>query len=186
MNENSLFNIPYYTIPVLDFEEKKIKLIDLLKRFPEKKHGLQNFSTNKQTNRYGLTNFFTKIIDDELKILSQMVKSSFKITDVWSVSYEKGEDHPPHNHGTAGLSGILYLDLPEDAPVTNYMQPWQDIKCNDSVYYPLPVTEGSIVVVPKFVLHFSPPNSSESKKRIVSWDMEFISEPSLNIPIKWR
>ena len=36
------------------------------------------------------------------------------------------------------------------------------------------VVEGKIVVVPQFVLHFSPPNKSTKKKRIISWDMELI------------
>ena len=97
-----------------------------------------------------------------------------KIKDIWSVSYTKGEYHSPHNHGSIGWAGILYLDLPKDSPVTSYLQPWNDIQNDTSIYHPVKVVEGQIVIVPQFVTHFSPPNKSTKKKRIISWDMELI------------
>ena len=96
------------------------------------------------------------------------------IQDIWSVSYSKGEYHSPHNHGSLGWAGILYLDLPKDSPGTSYLQPWNDIQNDTSIYHPVKVVEGQIVVVPQFVTHFSPPNKSTKKKRIISWDMNLI------------
>ena len=54
MLEESLFNIPYYTLPTLNFKVKKKQLTNLLKSYPEKKQGIQPFSTNRQSNRDGL------------------------------------------------------------------------------------------------------------------------------------
>ena len=70
-----------------------------------------------------------------------------------------------------GLTGILYLQLPKGAPVTNYIQPWNDYITDRTIYYPLPVQEGQIVVVPRFINHFSPPLETKKVKQIISWDM---------------
>ena len=174
MIQETLFNIPYYTLPTLNFKVKKKKLINLLKSYPEKKTGIQPFSTNRQSNRNGLAQGFSKILEEELNLLTNKVKAGVKIKDIWSVSYTKGEYHSPHNHGSIGWAGILYLDLPKDSPVTSYLQPWNDIQNDTSIYHPVKVVEGQIVIVPQFVTHFSPPNKSTKKKIIISWDMELI------------
>lgn len=174
MIEETMFRIPYWTIPVLNFKEKKKQLTNLFKSYPEKKHGIQTFATNRQTDRSGLADGFTKIIGEELEMLSKKIQRDLAIEDIWSVSYDKGDYHSPHNHGSTGLSGILYLNLPKDAPVTSYIQPWNDFSTDNTIYYPIPVVEGSIVVVPQMVLHFSPPNKAKAKKRIISWDMKYM------------
>ena len=51
MIQESMFNIPYWTLPTLNFSEKKKKLQALCKRHPESKHGIQTFSTNRQSPR---------------------------------------------------------------------------------------------------------------------------------------
>ena len=104
--------------------------------------------------------------------ISGEIKKDFAIMDIWSLSYDKGDFHPTHNHSSLGITAILYLDLPKDSPVTEYIQPWNDY-VNDTVqHYAEPVVEGDIVIQPSFVLHFSNPNESNSKKRIISWDMK--------------
>ena len=75
-----------------------------------------------------------------------------------------------------GLTGILYLNLPKDSPVTDYIQPWQNYETDQCWYVKVPIVEGDIVIVPSFVFHFSNPNKSNSKKRIISWDMKILDE----------
>ena len=72
------------------------------------------------------------------------------------------------------MSGILYLEQPKDAPVTQYIQPWNDYISDRTVYLPIPIQEGSIVVVPSFIQHFSPPNESKKIKKIISWDLSVL------------
>jgi len=43
MIENTLFNIPMWSIPTLNFKKKKPQLEKLCKAFPERKHGMQTF-----------------------------------------------------------------------------------------------------------------------------------------------
>ena len=174
MIQESMFNIPYWTIPAINFSEKKKKLQALCKRHPESKHGIQTFSTNRQAPRIQFKEDLTVIIEEELSMLSDKLQRDIRIDDAWSVSYKKGDYHSVHNHGSVGLSGILYLDQPKDAPVTHYMQPWNDYITDRTVYLPIPIQEGTIVVVPQFIQHFSQPNHSKKIKRIISWNLTVI------------
>ena len=72
------------------------------------------------------------------------------------------------------VTGILYLNMPKKAPVTQYIQPWNDWYSDRTIYYPLPVNEGTIVVTPKFVRHFTEPNKDTKIKRVISWDMKIL------------
>jgi len=174
MIEETLFKIPYWSTPVLNFKTKQKDLITLLKGYPEKRHGLQTFATNRQSDRSNLAEAFTNICGEELNMLSQKIKKDLQIEDIWTVSYKRGEYHTPHNHGTLGLAGILYLQHDTKAPVTQYIQPWNDYNTDRTIYYPLPVSEGQIVVVPKFISHFTEPNKSVKVKRVIAWDMKVI------------
>ena len=174
MTPKNLFNIPMWSIPTLNFSKKKKQLEQLVKGFPEKKHGLQTFSTNRQNDRTGFVEAFSNICGEELNMLSKKLQKDIQIEDIWSVSYKKGDYHTPHDHGSTGLAGILYLNMPKKAPVTQYIQPWNDWYSDRTIYYPLPVNEGTIVVTPKFVRHFTEPNKDTKIKRVISWDMKIL------------
>ena len=122
----NLFNIPMWSIPTLNFSKKKKQLETLCKSFPEKKHGMQTFFTNRQSDRTGFVEAFSNICGEELNMLSKKLQKDIQIEDIWSVSYKKGDYHTPHDHGSTGLAGILYLNMPKKAPVTQYIQPWND------------------------------------------------------------
>ena len=174
MIQEQLFSIPYWTIPTIKFKEKKQSLLTLLKGYPEKRVPMQPFATNRQTDRTNLSEAFVNIMGEELQMLSQRLKKDVQIEDIWSVSYKKGEYHTPHNHGAIGLTGILYLQMDEKSAVTQYIQPWNDFLSDRTIYYPLSVKEGDIVVVPKFIRHFTEPNKSTKLKKVISWDMKLV------------
>ena len=179
IQEESLFNIPFWGIRIINFEKKKKELVKLLESYPEEKKGLQEFATNRPSNRFGLGEKFFSIMNQELVAFSKEIKKDLAIIDIWSVSYDTGDSQSAHNHSSMGLSGILYLDLPKDSPETTYIQPWTDHEIDSVPYIVVPIVEGDIVIVPSFVLHFSGPNKSKSKKRIVSWDMKIVNERRL-------
>ena len=110
--QKSLFNIPYWKIQTINFKKKKKELAMLLESYPEEKKGLQEFATNKQSNRSGLIEEFASIMNEEMSGLSNEIKKDFAIIDIWSVSYAQGDYQISHNHSSTGLSGILYLNLP--------------------------------------------------------------------------
>lgn len=172
MIRGNLFEVPMWSLPSINFKKKKEQLVKLLKNYPEKRTGIQNFTTNRQSPRPNLKEAFTNIYEEELGMLVESVKADVAIEDIWSVSYKKGDYHSPHNHGTIGFAGILYLEFPEGSQPTNYIQPWQSISNDTTIFNTLPVKEGDIVIVPKFINHFSPPHKGKKQKRIISWDMK--------------
>ena len=173
MQQKTLFNIPFWEMQTINFTKKKKDIVKLLKKYPEEKLEFQDFYTNRQTDTKGLVEGFTEIIKEELTILAEQVfHRNIAITDCWSVSYDKNDLHAIHNHSSTGISGILYLDLPEKSPVTTYVQPWNDFISDTTLYNNVPVSEGTIVISPSFVMHFSSPNKSKDKKRVISWDMK--------------
>ena len=173
IQQKSLFNIPFWGIRIINFEEKKKELVKLLESYPEEKKGLQEFATNRQSDRSGLVEQFASIMNQELEVFSKEIKKGFAITEIWSVSYAQGDYQSPHNHSSMGLTGILYLDLPTGSSVTNFIQPWNDYETDTVQYYSnVSTIVGDIIIHPSFVLHFSKPNKSKNKKRIISWDMK--------------
>ena len=171
MIPGSLFNIPMWRLPTLNFKKKKKDLEKLVKAYPERKHGLQTFYTNRQKERTGFGAAFSNILAEPFEMFSKRVSKNIVISDIWSVSYKKGDYHTVHDHGSIGLAGILYLNMPKDAPVTQYVQPWNDFQTDRTIYLPLPVREGDIVITPKFIRHFTEPSKSKKTKKIISWDM---------------
>ena len=176
MKENKLFSIPYYTIKVKNFESKKKKLEELFNIFPDKRIVNQNFKTNRQIEKVGLIKSFYLILQDELQEIAQHFKKDVRIEDAWSVTYEKGDFQLPHNHGSTGLAAILYLNLNDNHPQTMYIQPWNDFFTDYTVYYNLPISEGDIIITPKFVRHFTKPNENDDIKRVITWDMNELKD----------
>jgi hypothetical protein len=174
MIEKNLFSIPIWSMQVKNFKDKKKQLNKLFKLYPEKRQGLQTFETNRQIDRKNLSINFSNIIKQELELFVEKVKRNIQIEDVWSISYKKEDYHSTHNHGSVGLTGILYLDMPKNAPVTQYIQPWNNFINDTTLYHPFPVTEGTMIIAPKFVQHFTTPNKSKKIKRVISWDMKVI------------
>ena len=174
LHQESLFNIPFWGIRIVDFQAKKKELVKLLESYPEtEREGVQEFASN-QGSATGLVKQFGSIMKQELEDFSREIKKDFAIHEIWSISYDKGDNQSPHNHSSMGLSGILYLDLPKDSPVTIYIQPWNNFEDDVVQYYSVPIVEGDIIIVPSFILHFSKPNKSDSKKRIIAWDMKIL------------
>ena len=113
------------------------------------------------------------ILQNEFQQISQFIKKDVNLESLWSVTYNKYDYHLIHNHGHKGFTGILYMDIKENVPPTTYVQPWTDPYSDMTIYNPLEVKEGTITVIPRFVLHFSQSNNTDFKKRIIAFDLNF-------------
>ena len=177
MLQKTLFDIPIWIKEVDNFEYKKGKLDEELSKFPEVRNDTNTFFSNRNTDRDGLSKSFGDIMSKELHELQSDLKkyrpeiNEVWLTDVWSVSYEKGDYQATHNHRSTGLSGILHLENPSDGPNLNIMMPWNDWIHDTTKYYSVKYKVGTMVVMPSFLLHSSEPNLSNQRKRVVSWDM---------------
>ena len=159
------FKIKFLTIKTKNFAKKKKLIIEELKKHPEERQ--KNFNSNRGNRELALS--FAKIFTEELSHVAKHYRSNLTITDSWSVTYDKGDFHVPHNHGSTGYAGILYLDLHKDSPGTTYIQPWNNENDKSLLYTPK-VKPGDMVIVPKFIFHYSEVNPISFKKRIISFD----------------
>ena len=79
IKKTNLFVIPFWKIKVINFEEKKKKLNKILEQFPEngrkgREGGIQDFDTNRQTNRFGLVEKFISIMGEEMEEFSREIE----------------------------------------------------------------------------------------------------------------
>ena len=160
-----VFKIEFFKIKCIDFKNKKKKLEKALARYPEMPQA--NFKSNR--NKCSINTEFKEIFKNEFDLIRAKYNSKILLQRVWSVSYEKGDHHVPHNHSSTGYCGILYLDMKKDSPKTTYIQPWNNDKDLTQLYSP-EVKEGDMVIVPQFLMHYSEPNKIKFKKRILSFD----------------
>jgi hypothetical protein len=170
---NNLFEIKYFKCEVSNWKKKKEKIKLLFKDFPDTRNGIQHFLTNRQSDTSSLKQPFVDILQNEFQQISQFIKKDVNLESLWSVTYNKYDYHLIHNHGHKGFTGILYMDIKENVPPTTYVQPWTDPYSDMTIYNPLEVKEGTITVIPRFVLHFSQSNNTDFKKRIIAFDLNF-------------
>jgi len=109
-NVDVLFKIPILNFFIKDFKLKQKQVEKVLKKYPE--HRLNGpFFTNRGETDISFMHTFNEIFKKEFEYMCQSLESNLVLTDVWSVSYKKGDYHVPHNHGSKGYSAILYLRL---------------------------------------------------------------------------
>tara|TARA_Y100000004_G_scaffold158758_1_gene185237 strand:- start:44 stop:577 length:534 start_codon:yes stop_codon:yes gene_type:complete len=176
MKELDLFKISLWGMHINDFSRKKEKLNSLFSTMKEMRSPESTFLSSRTSSddRWNYINYFSDIMKHELELLQSEFMNKIVIRDVWTVRYEKGDYQNTHNHGSLGLSGIIYLDFPDGSATTKYIQPWNDIVKDMTMAASLPVKEGDMVIAPQHLLHYTEPHKSDRPKRIISWDMEIM------------
>ena len=160
-----IFKIEFFKIKCIKFKDKKKAIEKVLKKYPETY--LENFFSNR--NKANITKELLQIFNHEFMLINAKYNSKIKLTRAWSVTYGKGDYHVPHNHGSIGYCGIIYLDMQKNSPSTTYIQPWNNEK-DYSVLRAPHVKSGDIMIVPQHLWHYSEPNKIKFKKRIISFD----------------
>ena len=167
-----VFKIEFFKIKCINFKNKKEHIEKILDQYPE--IAFDNFYSNR--NKANLTWELQEIFKDEFNLIRTKYNKKINVKRAWSVTYDKGHYHIPHNHGSQGYAGIIYLRMAKNSPGTTYIQPWNNEK-DESVLYTPEVKEGDIMIVPQFLMHYTEPNKTYFKKRILSFD--FNLEPAL-------
>jgi|TARA_R100001463_G_scaffold135672_1_gene199342 hypothetical protein len=159
------FQIEFFKITCNNFKDKREHIEEVLKQYPEMPIG--NFHSNR--NKADFTWQLQEIFKDEFSLIKARYGKKIEVTKAWSVSYNKGDYHIPHNHSSQGYSGIIYLRMKKDSPRTSYIQPWNSERDMTRSCCPI-VKEGDIMIVPQFLIHYTEPNKLKFKKRIISFD----------------
>ena len=134
--------------------------------------GMADFETDRDSQRTYIDPFM-EIFSDELQQFGRELNVlSFKIEDIWSVQYKRGDFHAVHTHGTCNFSGVLYLDYDEveHTPTHFVMQNINPVTNMTDIVSPL-VREGDIIIFPSNILHFTTPCKTDKIRKIISFDI---------------
>jgi len=159
-------------------EHEKIKstLLDLLGNAPFKSPMVEIAEVNiTKTDWFDSQNFdrpWFKYIKNSLTshaldMYRELGFGSYKLNEIWFQQYLENSEHGWHTH-SANFTNVYYLELPDDSPRTQLIEPYTGNKIT------LDVKEGDVVVFPSFILHKTLPNTSVNRKTIISFNVDAI------------
>jgi len=90
-----------------------------------------------------------------------------EVRGMWYQQYVKNNVHGWHTHGE-NYTGVYYLDLPKNAPKTELIDQY-----NIHKKITIEAKEGDIVIFPSFIIHRSPKMTNDTKKTIISFNLQF-------------
>ena len=77
-NSKILFHIPFWQLKTSNFKEKKNKIIDLFKDYPEEKTGTKDFFTNRHNiNKENVIPKFVNILSNEIEQICKEFQNDF-------------------------------------------------------------------------------------------------------------
>jgi len=174
LERRPLFEISVFKYSIPNWEEKKIKLNCMLSNVEYEWHRCNTdyFSSDGKAEYF---DEWYSIMEDDLNQVLPRLGLPFKSKDswqLWSQEYKMNEFHGPHNHGTANLSAVLYLDLHwMEHEGTTFYCPYPDPFFGSIHEVTADVKEGDILFFPAMLLHASRPSLSDNVRKIISFNI---------------
>tara|TARA_B100000287_G_C20194797_1_gene607655 strand:+ start:16 stop:582 length:567 start_codon:yes stop_codon:yes gene_type:complete len=170
-----LFEFPSYRYEVSDWEFKKKGLLNRINKqnFIRCEMHNQNYEVDRGTSGKNYLHYFRELVYNELNEFCEEAKVTCKMTDCWTVRYQKGDYQHVHNHRGWGFSGLLFVEFdPEVHSPPCFVAPWQEPRTDTTSISPLSgVNEGSLFIFPSFCLHYVNPNQSRKQRVVTSFDL---------------
>ena len=122
--------------------------------------------TDWQINKYVPRTYF-KHLDPFIQttyfeFVKSMGASKLNINNIWFQQYQINDTHNWHCHPGTHFSNIYYLELPEDAPRTEFKHPF-----NINKTFSFDIKEGDVLTFPGWYVHSSPVVKSDTRKTVV-------------------
>lgn len=171
--KGNLFTINYFQYGVLDWPDKKQKLLEIVDMDSMIKNDKQTFYSDREADQEKYKRAFRELFLTELDLFKAEAElSKIDIKNIWCVKYAKGDFHAVHNHSGMGYSGILYLEYDDNEhDGTWFIDPMNNPVTDRTGYSKPAVWEGCITIVPSNLLHFTFPNNSEKIRSIIGFDL---------------
>ena len=160
-----VFKIEFFKIKCVNFKNKKAKIEEVLGHYPEMPFA--NFSSNR--NKARINKELLEIFKEEFYLIRTKFNAAIILDRAWSVTYNKGDYHVPHNHSSRGYAGY-YLFTTKKRLTKNNLHTTLNNEEDKSVLYTPEVEQGDMMIVPQFLMHYTEPNKVYFKKRIISFD----------------
>lgn len=181
---NTPFKIPFHIYSLDNWEEKKRNILGSLPDF--KDHKLCGEGSNPSENYSDFHANFDKApsyagvvvesIRKEIVEFCEETQLNWDMLNMWFQSYEKSNNFSLHNHGAEGYSAVLYVEYDsEEHPGTVFYSPFPNwIKNRAGTYeaYVPDVKEGDLIIFPASIQHEVPPNRSEKRRTVISFNLK--------------
>lgn len=172
-----MFKIPLIHFKINDWNTKKQKLLSLKKFEGIPSHNTENLITDYHENAKVKYNYSDKVYDilkQEInQFLIQFRLPPYKISDSWIETTYNDMCHQVHNHGGIGFSAVCFVDFnPEHHKPTHFICPYNDfVTGSQQIFVPKNINEGSLILFPASLLHFTVPSYNSSKRTILSFNL---------------
>ncbi len=168
--------LPILVTKFLKHSELKEKLLSAISNTAGDKLSLDNDDITKTDWNISATvhrpylDIFTEPLVDHLKeAYAPFNSSGFQIHNFWYQQYNENSTHDWHTHQAAQYTNIYYLELPDNAPRTQILNP-----LNFDEIITIEAQEGDIVTLPASIFHRSPPIKSNIQKTIISFNTSLL------------
>jgi hypothetical protein len=169
-----LFYVPLVHIQVNDWEVKKKILHDLYDKI------LVEYNDNVWTNYHNDKEFLNKeiseLLRDELINFGNLLNfQELKIEASWFEASKQNNYHNPHNHGLTGYSAVCYVDYDKNYhEATNFIAPFANFVTGDLLRDKPEIDEGSLILFPSSLIHYTNPNISKKERLILSFNLTIL------------
>lgn len=192
INPEDTYIIPLYSVPLIhlklnDWENKKSILMETYekvssnpKSFREegntKYSVITDFHQTFEDEDFSTTEVIVKHFEEELQFISEVFNCYVDVNNSWFEKSSRNRQHPPHTHGNCGLSCVVFIKFdPKYHGPTIFIDP---NLASDSPSAPLNqmppgVREGSMIVFPSYLAHYTLPNQTDVDRIILSFNMSF-------------
>ena len=172
ITENHPFYVPFYTIKINNWLDKKIKLLNLVdwsdKSCLTNEH-FTDYHKYKKGNAPYFSAFFD-IIKDDLKGFNNL-----EVRTLWAQRYNEQQHMNVHTHGVLGFSAVLYAEFDKkEHKATTFYAPFPNFIDGTCMNYTPQVEEGDLLMFPSALMHAATPNISTKQRTIFSFNANFI------------
>lgn len=165
---------PYIISKLEEHDLIKEDVIDLIDDSESTNYVYPNDYTNITRTDYDVpSDVFRGYISLVEKPIQKLMEANFlkigydmvNIKNWWFQQYKQGSNHGWHVHVDCQWTNVYYVELPEDAPKTQLLNPM-----NQNEIITLDVKEGDVLTFPSFILHRAPNVESKTRKTIISFN----------------
>tara|TARA_Y100000004_G_scaffold69307_1_gene77807 strand:+ start:2533 stop:3204 length:672 start_codon:yes stop_codon:yes gene_type:complete len=121
------------------------------------------------------------VFEDELSLIYDKIVKPFDplslrklgVDSAWFQNQNNGTSHNIHTHGSVGLSAVCYVKYNQKyhSPTVFVSSIFNSITNTNVEWEPKDCTEGTLIVFPSNILHYTRPNTSDISRVILSFNL---------------
>lgn len=166
-----MFNVPLFNMKCTDWQNKKNKLLKISDNIIIKNKDTVLTDYIEQNKFY--CDQIVSIFEEELDIFCK--ESHIKhvtIQNAWFEIAEKNMYHGIHNHGAVGYSAVCFIEYDKELhEPTVFISPYDNFIDGSTLYYKPYVDEGTLIMFPSMVKHYTTPNKNDKIRKVVSFNI---------------